>query len=266
MPVNAKRRPAPAAKAIDRSAIPNLGAGDAAPLYELAKRHMSEAILMGEWTPGTVLPGEVALSRMFGIAVGTVRRALSDLVAEGLLSRRRKTGTVVTGRSPHHSLRYFFQFFRLHGNAGALVVRSRVRMLSCAVDAANPMERDRLELAKGAPVLRLHRVRLVAGRPVMHDRLSIPAGRVPEFPTRLRDVPELVYLHLVERYGIRISAVREQLSAELASAEDRELLALAPPAAVLAISEVAYDQGGKATIFGLHRASTAEHLYVNEVR
>jgi GntR family transcriptional regulator len=99
----------------------------AVPLYEVVKRHISEAIMMGRWAPGTVLPGEVALAQRFGVAVGTVRRALSDLTVEGLLTRRRKTGTVVTGRSPHHSLRSFFQYFRLHGRDGA-VLRSQARV------------------------------------------------------------------------------------------------------------------------------------------
>ena len=103
--VNAKGSAAPTASLTTgvevAATLPNLASGGAAPLYERVKRHMSEAILVGEWAPGTVLPSETVLAKGFGIAVGTVRRAMSDLVAEGLLSRRRKTGTVVTGpRAP----------------------------------------------------------------------------------------------------------------------------------------------------------------------
>lgn len=250
---------------INDAALPNLAAEGSAPLYERIKRHLSEAILMGAWPPGTVLPGEVALSRTMGVAVGTLRRAMGDLVAEGMLARRRKTGTVVTGRSPHHSLRFFFQYFRLHGRDGELL-RSRVRMISSAVRPALPREADSLQLAPGASVLHLHRVRLVDGRPVMHDRLVLAAERVPEFPTALEAVPELLYLFLVERYGIRIAAVREQLSAELATEEDQRLLGLEQPAAILAINEIAFDQNGLPTIFGMHRATTERHTYVNEVR
>ena len=56
MPVNAKLAAAAANGTIRAGAIPNLAAGDAAPLYELAKRHMSEAILMGEWAPFVDMP------------------------------------------------------------------------------------------------------------------------------------------------------------------------------------------------------------------
>jgi GntR family transcriptional regulator len=229
------------------------------------KRQISEAILLGKWAPGTVLPGEVEMAQLFGVAVGTVRRALMDLTAEGLLTRRRKTGTVVTGRTPHHSLRYFFQYFRLHGLDGALV-RSTARVLSVTVGEATAMERTALAIEPGASVLRLHRTREVAGRVVMHDCFTLAAARLPEFPDSPDQVPELLYLFLLERYGIRISAVREQVSAELADDEDVTLLGLTGPAAVLAIEEVAYDQSGEPTIFAIHRAVTDQHRYVNEVR
>ena len=248
-----------------RSPIRRLNGQAAAPLYEGVKRQISEAILLGKWPPGTVLPGEVALAQLFGVAVGTVRRALMDLTAEGLLTRRRKTGTIVTGRTPHHSLRYFFQYFRLHGLDGALV-RSTARVLSISTGPATDEESAALALEPAAIVLRLHRTREVDGRVVMHDRFTLPAARIVEFPQNPDQVPELLYLFLLERYGIRISAVREQVSAELADAEDRALLGLPAPAAVLRIEEVAYDQSGEPTIFAVHRAVTAAHRYVNEIR
>ena len=262
--VNDKKQPAGKARRTG-SPIRRLSGQAAAPLYEGVKRQISEAILLGQWAPGTVLPGEVALAQLFGVAVGTVRRALMDLTAEGLLSRRRKTGTVVTGRMPHHSLRYFFQYFRLHGLDGALV-RSTARVLSLAIGPATGEESGALALEPATPVLRLHRTREVGGRVVMHDRFALSAARIPEFPQKPDQVPELLYLYLLERYGIRISAVREQVSAELADADDLILLGLSAPAAVLRIEEIAYDQSGEPTIFATHRAATDGHRYVNEIR
>lgn len=244
--------------------MPNLEAGGAAPLYERVKRHMSEAILVGEWPPGMVLPSETALAQGFGIAVGTVRRAMSDLVAEGLLTRRRKTGTVVTGRTPHHSLRFFFQYFRLHRADGTLV-RSTSRFLSLEVLPATQAQSEALQI-KGGGVIAIHRIRHVDSRPVMHDRLVMAQERLPDWPRATSELPPLLYLHLLERYGIRISAVREQITADLASDEDRALLQLDARQAVLTIDEVAYDQAGVPTILGWHRATTAAHTYVNEVR
>ena len=263
--VNDKNTGSPAAEPEAGSPIGRLSEAAGAPLWEVVKRHVSEAILIGQWPPGTVLPSEVALAQSFGVAVGTVRRALMDLTAEGLLARRRKTGTVVTGRTPHHSLRLFFQYFRLHGLDGALV-RSRARVLSIDRGTATSDEAEKLQIAPDAMVVRIRRTRHVDGRPVMVDCFTLPAERVPDFPTGPEEVPELLYLYLLEHHGIRISAVREQLTADLADPEDLTVLGLTPPAPVLTIDEVAYDQAGVPALVARHRANTTAHRYVNEVR
>jgi GntR family transcriptional regulator len=234
------------------------------PLYEHVKRQLAEWILVGKWRPGEVLPNEVALASRFGVAVGTVRRALADMTSEGLLARRRKTGTVVTGRSPQHNLANFFQYFRLHGANGELLYSSP-RVLSLTRGRASEREASIFGLKIGAELIRLHRVRSVNRVPVMHERLALPASALPEFPRLPRDVPDLLYVHLLERYGIRLSAVRESLTAEVATAEDRKLLGLSSPAAVLVIDEIAYDQTGAAMICGQHRSTSRGYCYINEV-
>jgi GntR family transcriptional regulator len=235
------------------------------PLYEHVKRRISEAILMGTWAPGSVLPGEVALAAQFGVAVGTVRRALADLTAEGMLMRRRRSGTVVTGRAPQHSLRFFFQFFRLHGADGTLL-RSTPQVLARHDGPASAEDAAGLGVPEGTELIRIHRLRRVDGRPVMHEHIALAAARVPEFPPGVAGVPDLLYLTLLDRHGIRIAAVREQVTAGLAGAEDLRLLALDPPAAVLVIDEVAYDQTGAPVLLTRHRATTDRYVYLNEIR
>jgi GntR family transcriptional regulator len=235
------------------------------PLYEHVKRQLAEAILVGELSPGTVLPGEVALAARYGVAVGTVRRALADLTADGMLVRRRKTGTVVTGRAPQHSLRFFFQYFRLHGENGSLQ-RSLPEVLAVAIRPASAEEAALFSEATGEPLLCLHRIRRVGRVPVMHSHISLVARRVPDFPRSAARVPAQLYLHLLDAYGIRIAAIREKLLAELADADDRRLLGLRSPSAVLVIREEAYDQAGALALLSEHRATTAHHHYVNEIR
>ena len=58
-------------------------------------------------------------SQMKQSLVKTIRSNIKTLAT--LKKQGRKTGTVVTGRSPHHSLRFFFQYFRLHRADGSLV-------------------------------------------------------------------------------------------------------------------------------------------------
>lgn len=246
------------------SPLGDLTGTTAIPLYEQVKRQISELILVGAWAPGTVLPGEVQMAAQFGVAVGTVRRALQDLVAEGLVMRRRKTGTVVTGRTPHHSLRLFFQYFRLHGLDGSLL-RSETITLDRVDRLADETDQQQLALKPDDPVIELTRVRKIDGRRIMHETMALPASRVPDLPAAA-DLPPLLYLFLLEQYGIRIAAVRESIWADSASLADARALDLNGAQAVLVIDEVAYDQTGAATIHAVHRAVTDRHRYINEVR
>lgn len=235
------------------------------PLYQVVKQQIGDAILLGRWPAGTVLPNEIELARSFGVAVGTVRRAMSDLTKEGLLTRRRKTGTVVTGRSPQQSLRFFFQYFRLHALDGGLQ-HSTARVLHLETRVAEEHERTALALEAEDPVIALHRVRSIDGGPVMIDLIAMPAARLPDFPLDPALVPDHLYLHLLDRYAIRISAVREQIHADLAGENDCALLELAPPAALLCIEEISYEQSGAPMIYARHRCRTDRHRYVNEVQ
>ncbi len=235
------------------------------PLYEHVKRRLAEAILLGELPPGTVLPGEVALAERYGVAVGTMRRALADLTADGMLMRRRKTGTVVTGRTPQHSLRFFFQYYRLHRDDGGLLT-SRAEVITLARRPADEAEAAAFGEAPGEPLIRIERLRWVEERAVMRSVLTMVARRLPGFPEEPALVPQRIYLHLLDAHGIRISAVRERFTAGLADADDRRSLKLADPTALLIIDEEAFDQTGLLTIVSRHRTLTDGHCYVNEIR
>jgi GntR family histidine utilization transcriptional repressor len=63
--------------------------------WEAIREDVVARIRNRDWPPGTTLPPEPALAATFGVARGTVNRALTALAAEGLLERRRKGGTRV---------------------------------------------------------------------------------------------------------------------------------------------------------------------------
>lgn len=236
-----------------------------APIYRIVAEQLTTRIDSGQWGAGTVLPAEVVLARDYGVSVGTIRRALGELVTNGLLARRRKTGTVVTGRTPRHSLRFFYQYFRLHSREGALQT-SVTRILHRGLRPATAAEAASLQVAPLAMVHDLHRLRLVDARPVMHETIVLPAHLVPGLPTDPAAIPERLYIALWQDYGLKISAIREQMEADLADDEDCALLGLTRPAAVLVINEVAYDEMARPILLNRHRATTQRDVYINEVQ
>ena len=52
------------------------------PLYKEVKRRLTESIGAGVWKPGTAIPTEPRLAEHYGVSIGTLRKAIDDLVAD----------------------------------------------------------------------------------------------------------------------------------------------------------------------------------------
>ena len=67
-----------------------------APLYEQARQYVIDLIASGDYGPGARLPSESALAEEFGVHRLTARRALEELVREGIVVARKGSGTYVS--------------------------------------------------------------------------------------------------------------------------------------------------------------------------
>ena len=65
------------------------------PLYNSVRSHILEKLKNGVWQPGAKIPTEPELAKLFSVSVGTVRKAVEDLVSEKVLIRRARIGTTV---------------------------------------------------------------------------------------------------------------------------------------------------------------------------
>src|SRR5690606_21176071 len=71
----------------------SIGAGQ--PLYKGVKLLITQGRMAGEWRPGQAIPSESRLAGRFGVSLGTVRKAIDELVAEKILVRHQGRGTFV---------------------------------------------------------------------------------------------------------------------------------------------------------------------------
>jgi GntR family transcriptional regulator len=74
--------------------------GTGAPLFRRIADTLADAIGRGDYPVGANLPTEFMLARRFGASRFTIREALSELRARGLVASRRGSGTVVLRDSP----------------------------------------------------------------------------------------------------------------------------------------------------------------------
>ncbi len=85
------------------------------PLYKEVKEKLIQALAAGRWKTGDKLPVEGDLARHYGVGIATVRAAVSELEAAGILSRKQGKGTFVSEHTNQSRLYRFFNLVRLDG-------------------------------------------------------------------------------------------------------------------------------------------------------
>ena len=231
-----------------------------APLYKAVKRRLGDALHDGTWRHGQALPPEPALARRFGASVGTLRRAVGEVVAEGVLVRRQGSGTFVASHTRDVMLTRFFAIVDRHGEKRF----PQSRTLSFRRTAADAASAQALALRAGAPVLQIEALLHLDGAPVIFDRIRLPAELFPGMTKEVfteRDTT--VYALYQSRYDITVVRIEESITAAVADARVRELLALPEPAAVLRIARTAYAHDGTPVDTRVRFVNTAHHRYLS---
>lgn len=68
------------------------------PMYQQLRQDLLARIRRGEFAPGDLLPSENQLRQQYEVSITTVRRALLELVKEGVIQRKVGVGTTVSPR------------------------------------------------------------------------------------------------------------------------------------------------------------------------
>ena len=134
------------------------------PLYQQLMSRLRDDIVAGVYAPGARIPSEQVLCDTYGVSRVTVRKAMLDLVQEGLLVRRQGKGTFVAQERIQRDLQQitsFSQACRQNGHAAG------ARLISAELAEASASDAEKLGLAPGSAVVEIIRLRLCDGEPVM---------------------------------------------------------------------------------------------------
>src|SRR5262245_50719562 len=180
------------------------------PLYRDLKRDLTQRIAAAEWLPGGALPSETRLAAHYRVAIGTVRRAIDELVAERIVQRRQGSGTYV---AEHDADRLLFHFFHIVPRVGGRQAPT-TRTLAFRRAKASTEEAHRLQLRAGAPVLRIRNLLSLAGRPVILDSLVLPRALFPSLSEKILTGRGNTIYHLYHtRFGVNVLRTTERLRA-----------------------------------------------------
>ena len=185
------------------------------PLYRRLKAALAEAVSTSLLKRGAVVPSERNLSAYLGISRVTVRKAIDELVADGLLSRRHGAKTIVSSRLEKSlaTMTSFSEDMRWRGLEPGCIWVSR------EISHPSPAEMMALGLSAADRVARLKRIRTADGMPIAIETAALPARFLP----RPEEVGDSLYAALDNRGAMPVRAIQRMQSSPI-SREDARLL------------------------------------------
>jgi len=232
-------------------------------LYQKVKTQLISDIKNGVVPPGGALPSETELAQRFNVSIGTIRRAVDDLVVNHILIRQQGRGTFVGKHDRDH---FLYRFFKIEGRDGEREF-PHVRMLSFAKARASVKEARMLDILPGAPVFCIDNLLSLQARPAIHDHIVIDAQvfaglNAKRFSARSGTIYEMYQ----SDFGITVVDTHERVRAETADAASSQALALPAGTPVLRIERVALTFDQKPAEFRISVVDSRHFDYVSTLR
>jgi GntR family transcriptional regulator len=210
------------------------------PLHSVIAGHAEARIRDGTWTPGSRLPPERELCRLLEVSRSTLRQALADLERRGLITRRQGSGTFVARPRVETDASSYFTFGEaLEANGGT--VETRVVEVG-TLEAGRALAMD-LAVAPGEAIMRLERLRLVDGEPLVLETAHLPLAPFPGLPDHDFAARSL-YAVLREDYGREVAAATETLEPVMPGPREAALLGTRPDTPALLVRRITRDVQG----------------------
>jgi GntR family transcriptional regulator len=235
------------------------------PKYHQVYLVLREQVCEGQFQAG--LPSEQSLQQQFGVARVTVRRALEQLAAEGLISREPGRGTRPVHASLLASNAEKFQagprkaqLTGLLENLVTMGLSTSVKVLDVQHIAATAEVARALRIGAGEAVQKAIRLRSTKAGPFSHITTYVPEAIGAHFGRK--ELARKPILLLLEEAGVRVGRAEQTLSARLADAQIAHHLDIAVGSALLAVRRLIFDVHERPVqwLHGLYRPDRYEYV------
>ncbi|MCZ7569751.1 MAG: GntR family transcriptional regulator [Ardenticatenaceae bacterium] len=215
------------------------------PLYYQLKQILLRQIQNNDIPAGEPLPSEKDLQERYDVSRITVRRALSDLTAEGYLSRQAGRGTFVLHpkvQDRSETLGGFIDDLIAQGFS----VESRI--LSYGMRPASRYVADKLGIDEGQPLLYFQKLVDADGEPIALTEAFINVDEGVTFTPEELNV-HTVYPLLERKCGLILRRANKTLEATLALEDEAALLHVKPGTPMLLAHLIVSDERGQPGAF-----------------
>ncbi|WP_405164753.1 GntR family transcriptional regulator [Nocardia sp. NBC_01499] len=187
----------------------------------------------------TALPPERVLAEQLATSRTTLRKALAELAAEGLLRRIQGSGTFVAPPKVVH----LQQLTSLTDDINDQGLQVDSRILTLTKVPADEIVAEQLAITPGRRIHRLERLRSVDGEPLAIEIAHL-VDRLPNLGRHLAEHGSL-YATLRDCYGVEVAAVEDTVETALTTPDEANLLDVAVGSPTLLIQRRASDQLGR---------------------
>jgi GntR family transcriptional regulator len=174
------------------------------PVYLQVAELLARQIKAGYWHTGERLPTEAELAHSLSVAIGTLRKSLALLEAQGVLERIQGSGTYVRQSQGSSQI---YELFRLELTDGPGLPTAQILAVS---RQAFPAQR----LAKawqGDLTWRVRRLRFLNQQAVALEEIWFPASACSELTAS--ELGDSMYLFYQQRLGVWIARVEDHIGA-----------------------------------------------------
>ncbi|MFI2370354.1 GntR family transcriptional regulator [Streptomyces sp. NPDC018833] len=231
-----------------------VGGGRAVPRYVQIADEIIQQIRAGVLKPGDLVPSESELVERYGVSGGTIRKAMVEVRASGLVDTRHGKGSIVKDRPPVR-LRSSDRFRASHrrGGKAAYLAESaqsgataKVSVLYIGPREAPEEIAERLDVPAGTQILARRRLYFRNGVPVETATSYLPWDVVKDIPELFAENPGPggIYARL-EDDGHTFAEFVETLTARPASKAEASELALSSGAPVVHLLRNAVTEAGR---------------------
>ncbi len=210
----------------------------AVPLYFQVENLIKKSIEKGALKNGEKIPSEAELCKMFDVSRNTIRKAISDLIEEGVLYIEHGKGTFVSQKMFNHPSERLFGFTEEMKRKSA---RPSSKILEKTV--LKPPECVQ-EALKTDTVYRLKRLRFTGEKPIAIEDAYLPFDKFPNLFENFTDKSSL-YETLKRKFGLVPYYATETIEAALPTKEEAELLQISKSQPIFRIERRTFIKSGE---------------------
>jgi GntR family transcriptional regulator len=226
------------------------------PKYLQISTWLKELIETGRYQKGKKLPSEIQLAKICEVNRATLRQAINELTAMGLLRKEKGTGTFVSAPAPaelRQKLEHISSTTDLMQDSG---IEQNTQLLEKRVEQAKDEIARVLFLGSNNKVFLIRRVRIGDGIPYIYEESYLPYDLFKGILEM--DLTGSMYKLISEQFNIVLDRSQQTISAVNLNAKIAKVLQLSENAAGIFMESLTFDENSipVEVLYSYHRGDT----------